>query len=193
MYFCPKCNYLFDISKSSNMTEDNRIIIKKAVDVFKKLESKEDLTNYKAEFKQEELTKNSKYKKLSEEERKILESIFEESSISGAEFRCKNCNFVEKINETVLLYQYETQTNNINIKTLEENELICSNPTLPRTHDYICKNVSCSTNKINSDTNKKETNKKNKKEESNKKEAVFYRDNNTFKVNYICCVCYYSW
>lgn len=179
MYFCPKCNYLFDISKASNQVtkEDNRIIIKKTIDVFKKLEAKEDLSNYKAGFKQDDLNKNSKYKKLSDEERMMINKLFEEISYAGAEFKCNNCNFIENINETIMLYQYETPQKNINIKTLEENELLCSNPILPRTHDYICKNISCTTNK-------------DKKKE---KEAIFYRDKDTLKINYICCICYHGW
>ena len=49
MYFCPKCNYLFDISKTTQQNnKDNRIIIKKIPEVFKKIESKEDFTKYKA-------------------------------------------------------------------------------------------------------------------------------------------------
>ena len=178
MYFCPNCNYIFDISKASNETSnnDNRIPIKKIPDVFKKLENKEDLSNHKAESKQDDITKNAKYKKLTDEERMIINKLFEETSITGAEFRCNNCNYIESINETVLLYKYETDLNKINIKTLEENELLCKNPILPRTHDYICKNINCSTIK-----NKEE------------REAVFFREKNSYKINYICCICYNSW
>jgi len=26
-----------------------------------------------------------------------------------------------------------------------------------------------------------------------KKEAVFHRDKNTYKINYICCICNHNW
>lgn len=178
MYFCPKCDYLFDITKSTNQeVKDNRVVIKRVVDMFKKLESNEDFTNYRAEFSYEDLVKNNKYKKLSDLEKSNINKLFEDISLTNAEFKCNNCNYIENINNTIILYKYETKQTQINIKTLEENELLCSNSTLPRTHDYICKNILC------------DTNTKNIKD----KEAVFYRDNNTFKINYICGVCFYSW
>jgi hypothetical protein len=104
-----------------------------------------------------------------------LNKLFEEITVSGAEFKCNNCNFKEQIDKTKMLYQYEVNQNKLNIKDLEENELTCRNPILPRTHDYICKNISCPTNTKNKT-----------------KEAVFYRNNDNYKVNYICCVCYYG-
>ena len=64
----------------------------------------------------------------------------------------------------------------------DENILFCANPMLPRTHDYICKNNLCPTNNKDNKINK---------------EAVFFRENKSFnksfKVNYICTVCYYNW
>jgi hypothetical protein len=178
MYFCPKCDYLFDITKATNQDiKDNRIVIKKVADVFKKVENNEDLTKYRAEFSFEDLNKNLKYKKLSDIDKQNINKLFEEVNLTNAEFKCNSCNFIENIDKTTLLYKYEVEHTILNTKTLEENELLCSNPILPRTHDYICKNILCDTNKGNTKT----------------KEAVFYRDNNTFKVNYICCICYYSW
>lgn len=178
MYFCPKCDYLFDITKSTNQeNKDTRTVIKKMVDMFKKLDSKEDFTNYRAEFSYEDLVKNSKYKKLSELEKININKLFEDVTLTNAEFKCNNCNYIENITKTVILYKYETKHTQINIKSLEENELLCSNSILPRTHDYICKNEFCETNK-NSKI---------------KKESVFYRENNSMKVNYICCICYFNW
>ena len=111
MYFCPKCHFSFDIGKTTNAVTENKELIKKSSDAFKKLEDNEDLSKYKADFKFEELIKNSKYKKI-----------------------------------------------------------------LPRTNYYICKNISCVTNLKNT-----------------KKEAVFFRELNSFKVNYICCICFNGW
>ena len=51
------------------------------------------------------------------------------------------------------------------IRTLEENEFICKDPILPRTHDYNCKNPNCITHK-----------------DKSKKESVFFKEKNSFRV-----------
>jgi hypothetical protein len=178
MYFCPNCSYLFDIAKSSKVSKeiDSRAIIKKIPDAFKKLEDNEDLSKYKAEFLKEEMAKNKKYQKLKEEDKIKMNQLFEEIVSSGAEFKCDNCSFSKQITETTLLYQINLEDKVIKIKSLEENELVSKDPLLPHTHDYTCKNPSCITHKNTS-----------------VKDAVFLRDKNTYKLNYICTVCYYNW
>jgi hypothetical protein len=62
MYFCPKCSYSFDISKSTHNTEttdtDDRQGISKVPELIKKIEMKEDLSmlnravNYMVFFKE---------------------------------------------------------------------------------------------------------------------------------------------
>jgi hypothetical protein len=176
MYFCPKCYYLFDIGKASGKDDDeSKELIKKVADALKKVD--EDLQNYKAEFKEEDLYKNAKYKKLNEEQKQNLSKLFEDKTVIGAEFKCNNCNFIKPIKDTVLLFQLEYTENLNKVKNLNENKLYCQNPILPRTHDYICKNTNCLTNK----------------DKKTKKESVFYRNKNSFKMTYICCVCYHSW
>jgi hypothetical protein len=177
MFFCPKCNYSFDISKASDneITEDTRVVLKRASDAFKKLEAGEDLNLYKADFKQDDLIKNVKYKKLSNDQKVLVNKLFEEITYIGVEFRCNNCNEVKTISETTLLYEYDINDTVDKIKTLDDNQLTTLNPILPRTHDYNCKNIDCLTN------TKKHT-----------KEAVFYRDKESYKINYICCVCFHN-
>jgi hypothetical protein len=177
MYFCPECNYSFDISKSSLSDGVDKIYLKKVADAFKIFESEGNFDNYKAEFKIEELEKNAKYKKLSEENKEKFNKLFQLNNLASAQFKCNNCNFIKEITESVLLYQYQVNNNTNKIKTLEENQLTALNPILPRTHDYICKNINCLTNK----------------DKKIKKEAVFFRDKDSYKINYICCVCYYNW
>ena len=106
MYFCPKCHFTFDIGKTNNNIIDNKELILKPIDIFKKLEEKEDFSKYKVEFKFEDLNKNIKYKKLSENEKNIINKLFEENINSGIEFKCNNCNFNKEITETILLYEY---------------------------------------------------------------------------------------
>jgi hypothetical protein len=178
MYFCPNCLYLFDISKSSKVSKDSdtRKPIKKLVDAFKKLEDNEDLSKYKAEFSKEEMAKNKKYQKIKDEEKIKMNQLFEEVVSSGAEFRCENCNYIKQITETTLLYQINTEDKITKLQNLEDNELLCSDPLLPHTHDYTCKNPSCITHK-----------------KPLLKDSVFYREKNSYKLNYVCCVCFYSW
>ena len=178
MYFCPNCSYLFDISKSSKISKsvDTRIGLDKTVDAFKKLEDKEDLGKYKALFLKEEMDKNKKYQKLNNDDKIKINQLFEEMVSSGAEFKCENCNFTKQIVETTLLYQINMEDKNVKIRSLEENELMCQDPILPHTHDYTCKNPSCITHKNTS-----------------LKNSIFFKEKNSYKVNYICAVCYYNW
>lgn len=180
MYFCSKCEYSLDIAKSSKMSKDaetdTRIILKKLNDAFKKFDENEDLSKYKAEFTREEMEKNKRYQKLKEDDKVKMNQLFDEIVSSGAEFKCENCNFSEQIIKTTLLYSVNMEDKMVKIKSLEENELECKNPLLPHTHDYTCKNPSCLTHKNNS-----------------LKDSVFFKEKNSNKPNYICCVCYYNW
>jgi hypothetical protein len=177
MYFCDKCFYLFDITKSSKITkEDTRKTIAKLNDALAKLEEGEDLSKYKAGFSKEEMAKNKKYQKLNDNDKIKLNQLFEEMVSSGAEFKCDNCNYTKQITETTLLYQTNMTDKVTVIKSLEENELTVKDPLLPHTHDYTCKNPSCATHK-----------------NPELKDSVFIREKGSYNLNYICCVCYYNW
>jgi len=177
MYFCPSCSYSFDIVKSSSSSvKDSRTEISKMAEAIKLFEEKEDMTKYVASFSRDETSKNKKYQKLDDKQKAVFNQIFDELTSSGAEFRCNNCNNVQQIKSTILLYNLNMEEKNTTTRTLEENEFICNDPILPRTHDYTCKNPNCITHK-----------------NSNNKEAVFFKEKNSFKVNYICTTCYFSW
>ena len=178
MYFCPNCSYLFDITKSSSSlkTEDTRTVLKKIQDLFKKFDDNEDLSKYKADFSRDELTKNKRYQKLLDNEKIKINQVFDEIIASGAEFFCENCNYKKPITETTLLYQIITQDKVVKLRTIEENKLLCHDPTYPHTHDYTCKNSNCETHK-----------------KPELKDSIFLRENNSYKLNYICCVCHYDW
>jgi hypothetical protein len=62
MYFCPKCHFSFDIGKSSSIIVDEKNVIKKTADIFKKIENNEDISNFKTDIKIDEIIKNAKYK-----------------------------------------------------------------------------------------------------------------------------------
>ena len=178
MYFCDNCGYSLEISKSSKVSKetDDRIIIDKLTDAIKKVEDNEEMTKYKSGFLREDMTKNKKYQKMSDGDKIRMNMLFEEIMSSGAEFTCNNCNLVKPIMETTLLYQINMEDNISEVKSLEENELTTKDPLLPHTHDYTCKNPSCITHK-----------------KPELKDSVFLRERGSFKLNYICCVCFYNW
>ena len=159
MYFCPSCSYSFDIVKSSSSSsKDTRTPIDKLAEALKKFENSEDLSKYVAKFNRDDTNKNKKYQKMTESEKAKFNQVFEELTSAGAEFKCNNCNNIEPIKKTVLLYNLNLEEKN-KMRTLEENEFICQDPILPRTHDYICKNPNCITHK-----------------QTNKKESVFFKE-----------------
>jgi hypothetical protein len=185
MHFCSNCSYLFDISKSSIVNDkkisrvqssDSETESLTLNDVFKKIEEKDDLTKYTVAFTKDELIKNKKYQKLTDENKQKLNTLFDENIYSGAEFKCNNCNNTKQINETTLLYEVNLDnTTNNKIKNMKENKLMCADQLLPHTQDYVCKNPECATHK-----------------NAKLKDAVFYKEKNSYNINYICTVCFYN-
>jgi hypothetical protein len=185
MHFCPNCSYLFDISKSSIVNDKKILQLQnsdsetKSItinDIFKKIEENEDLTKYTIAFTKDELIKNKKYQKLTDENKQKLNTLFDENIYSGAEFKCNNCNNTKQINETTLLYEVNLDnTTNNKIKNIKDNKLLCKDPLLPHTQDYICKNPECATHK-----------------NTKLRDAVFYKEKNSYNINYICTVCFYN-
>ena len=49
MYFCPHCNYSFDITKST--TADTKKILSTPEDVIKRFRANKDLNNYSVSFR----------------------------------------------------------------------------------------------------------------------------------------------
>ena len=66
MYFCPQCNYSFDISKLSS-TESKKIL-STPEDVIKRFRAGKDLSNYSVNFEKNELFKHKKIGKLSSDD-----------------------------------------------------------------------------------------------------------------------------
>ena len=177
MYFCPICEYILDISKSNIKDEESdHMNISNADDIFKLLSSNLDLSDYKPTISKDDIIKNKKYKKLSDKDKLSIDKLYDESISSGAEFKCPNCNYSKEITKTTLLYQITNDNKLTIIKDISENKLITMNPILPHTHDYTCKNIDCQTHK-----------------DASLKNSVFYKEKGSYKVNYICCICYYGW
>jgi len=182
MNYCPNCSYILDINKVGNVSKVNIKNIYKPSELFKLLDNDIELSYYKIQFPLEELYNSKKYTSLSEDKKAKLDSILSDNTNikHTAEFKCINCLYTSPILNTVLLYEDNTYSNLENTNTLAENKLLVNNPALPHTRDYICKNAKCPT--LNSS-----------KDNIVEKDAIFFKKTDTYKINYICCVCYYKW
>jgi hypothetical protein len=147
MYFCPKCNYSFDISKAivNESEPDSRKPLSDPVDALKRLKADKDMSKYIAEFTMEELEENKHYKKLDDIMKDKMKVLFEshQSQFGGIEFKCNNCNYHKKIKETIMLYQLNINSVYSVYRSIDDNKLLTVNPIYPRTKDYVCKNINC--------------------------------------------------
>ncbi len=175
MFLCPKCNYSYMISKSKSLGDD-KISITKVNQVFKILE--ENILAYRFDFPIDKLKKSKKFAKLSKENQtKLLDNFKNKKKIEiNTMFSCTNCSNMEPITTTVKLF--EIRKDKEATKRLEDFELefYINDPTLPRTADYNCKNPDCVTH----------VDKKNK-------EAIFFRNKDSYQLNYTCTVCSHLW
>ena len=175
MFLCPKCNYTFDIGK--NKKTENFIEIKKVNNVFSILDK--NLNAYELKFPQEKLKKSKKFQKLDKELQTKLLNMYKKkkSNVSiNANFVCTNCNYKEPITTSVKLYEIRKDKEIMKQMTDYELKFYIADPTYPKTKDYSCKNINCITHK-NKDL----------------KKAIFFKDHNSYQLNYICTVCSYTW
>tara|TARA_B100000424_G_C22863084_1_gene459871 strand:+ start:263 stop:808 length:546 start_codon:yes stop_codon:yes gene_type:complete len=177
VFFCPDCLYSLGISKSTTLDnyEDDRKIISSINDVLKLITKVEDFSDYKANFPKKDLLKNKKYQKLSVKDKNNLNMLFV-SKIYEADLNCSNCGYKKQINSTIKLYEFNVNDKANTIRSLEDNKLLCLDPTLPRTRDFTCKNSNCISHK-----------------DPSKKEAVFMKLPKSYNLTYVCNTCYYSW
>jgi hypothetical protein len=172
MEFCANCHYVYDLS---NILDDTSklITISQLLDILKK--NPKSLSKYSIKESREELEKNKDFNKIysknTENIKKLLNQLFNKSLIG---FKCNNCGNIKKIDTTFLLFK-EDRKKTSNKLDFDPNILI-KDPTLPRTKDYSCKNIKCSSTK-----------------NPEIKEAIFIRNKNTYNLTYICTVCNSSW
>ena len=176
VFFCPDCLYTLGISKSTNLdTEDDRKIVSNVADVLKLVTKANDISEYKANFPKKDLTKNKKYQKLSMKDKNNLNMLFT-SKIYEADLNCSNCGYKKQINNTIKLYEFNVSDKTNSVRSLEDNKLLCLDPTLPRTKDFTCKNSNCISHK-----------------DPKLKEAVFLKIPKSYNLTYVCTTCHYSW
>ena len=183
MFFCPNCNFLLDLTKSSNNSKVKQTTIKKVLDFIKSVLNNSDTSNFNLLFNEKDLVKGKDYKKLdSEKKKQVLDEykkIIKEkySKKSNIQLNCNKCGHKQPLKSGTVLFKGSSENNfneDLSIVSLRAND-----KTLPRTKDYVCPNKNC------------ETHKKSKLVE---KEAIFYRPiRNSYAIKYMCLSCKTIW
>tara|TARA_B110000879_G_scaffold208964_1_gene295620 strand:- start:397 stop:897 length:501 start_codon:yes stop_codon:yes gene_type:complete len=163
------------ITKNKNLS-DEKIEITKINQVFKILN--ENINAYRFNFSVNKLKKSKRFIKLSnEDQKKLLDNFDNNKNIEiNTMFSCTNCSNKEPITTTVKLF--EIRRDKELTKKLEPYEIdfYSKNPILPRTRDYECENSNCITHLGKGD-----------------KEAVFFRDKDSYQLKYVCTICSHIW
>lgn len=137
-------------------------------------------------FNISDLNKNQVFNKLTNEQKtlvinRILDKVPKQKqsktniySTKKSYFYCKSCGYNEKIPNKKFIFSRGNENKN---EILNYNFLnFINDNTLPRTKNYNCINISCSTHK-----------------NPEIKMAVFYRHKNSYNVRYICKICKGYW
>jgi hypothetical protein len=180
MFFCKNCNNSLDITKNNNVKKVEKTVID-TPDEFIKLYNKTNTQNYYLNFNENSLKLYLKIKNLSTEENtNIFNSFYKilnnQKDLSQFYLKCVNCNTHNVLQSGTVLYSINFSSTNTFDMTNEDIMIKCQEPILPRTSDYICPNAKCKSHTDN-----------------DSKEAVFYRNDKSFNLTYICCACYNQW
>lgn len=102
------------------------------------------------------------------EQCKNMYEITVDKSAKLALFKCNGCNLSKDIPKETLIYSKHENKSDI----VDYNPDLIYDDTLPNTRMYMCPNTDCTSHK-----------------NKDQKEAVFYRDVNSYGVKYICKAC----
>lgn len=204
MFFCSECDSIYDITKNKPAKQqtggDNDDYNNSPSDVSSATET-DNLTKLidniiagksptDAELKKytmDNLLANAVYKKLTSKNKDIVYNIFNDvvsttlkhdnnAKATQYYFICNNCGNNEPIKEQT---QLVTRSGNEKIQLYDDinkyKEIIHS-AALPITRAYVCPNDKCESHKDHA-----------------KREAVFFRQSNSFKIRMICRTCLESW
>jgi hypothetical protein len=181
MFFCQNCNNSLDITKNTNVKKIEKNVIN-THEEFIKLYNNKNTQNYYLNFNDNSLKLFLKKEDFSNEDyTNILNSFYtiinNQKDLSPFYLKCVNCNNTNTLQANTILYSISFINTNDSFDMTDEDLIIkCNDPILPRTSDYVCPNTKCKThNNIDS------------------KEAVFFRNDNSFNLTYICCACYNQW
>jgi len=204
MFYCKYCADSLEITKNANLeTEDRKKSInspKELFDIY--LEDSEYKKNkfinsdyqYSIVWSEDqindlnlsELITEHNLNKITVEELKTnlitlyRQIIKMQKNISQFYLSCTNCATTYFLEPGIVIDSINFEKSAI--INDEDVKIRTSDPTLPRTKDYICPNSKCLTNTKKSDKNI-----------LLEKEAVFYRSGKEFNIKYICCQCNTQW
>ena len=146
MFFCPKCEFSLDISKSVKNP------------LFTEIDEIDDFINrimnnnldgiIKLKFNKNDILKNDSFKKLDSNNSKVILNKYDSLIINNSfdtYFICNNCNYHTKITSGTKIFETSFKENKITDDSLL-NLRIMDN-TLPRTKDFICPNENCNSHK----------------------------------------------
>lgn len=193
MKYCPKCDNIMDISKTSpkliqeiNPTTVSTTTTDKSININIEQSTKIvnmylngiDITSEIVDISQ--LQKNSEFSKLKDKDKKELIKIIRlaEDDASTAYMICKNCSYSERLTKrTMVLNKMSTHSSNGIIVDQSRYKFMKDLNILPHTRDYICKNKSCKTHN-----------------DYKLKDAKWFRPiQNSYQTYYICCLCETVW
>jgi hypothetical protein len=196
MQFCPKCDNIMDIGKTSpkisfipeptslsattvteptttqNVADNDQII--KIINMFK---NGFDISNEKVDT--DILSKHKEFISLKDKDRKELIKTLKmvEDDSQTAYIICKNCSYSEKLIKRTLLLNKISKNSITEFDDLSKYKYMRYDNTLPHTRDYICKNKECKSNK-----------------DHTLKNAKWFRPNQSSYVTYyVCCECGTVW
>jgi hypothetical protein len=180
MFFCQNCNNSLDITKNTNVKKVDKIVIN-TPEEFIKSYNNTNTQNFYLNFNEDSLKLYLKKEDFSKEEyTNIFNSFYKilnnQKDLSQFYLKCVNCDTHNVLQSGTILYSINFSSTNIFDMTNEDIITKCQEPILPRTSDYICPNAKCKTHT-----------------DIDSKEAVFYRNDKSFNLTYICCVCYNQW
>ena len=167
--FCTNCNNILDIVKKIDIIKINNII-----ELIEKLLISS--INLDSNISYDTLIKSEEFKKLNDSNQELVKknyNLYKNLNNIGF-YKCFNCGYFKQItNGTSIINNTKSNVYNSDIIL----KLQSNNSILPRTRDYICPNSECKAN----DPKFKE------------REAVFYRNKNSYNLKYLCTVCTTEW
>jgi hypothetical protein len=192
MSFCKICSNLYNIGKAldSAVLQKGGKLSEDAI-IQNILDGQIINPSILQELKLDKLVKNTIYAKLSQVDKEYVYNLIahtheqpleekgkdtkEISDNNTVYYYCQKCGFSEKLQPQTLIFSNITDNTLRNVINDNYTNLKYDN-TLPRTRNYNCHNKKCETHK-----NKKI------------KEAVFYRQYNSYITSYVCTVCNTKW
>lgn len=185
--FCPECDSILDISKTTtkkiiNLDETPTSVSDENEDKIENLINKllveENIDKLMENIKIDKITSHESYKKLDKNKKQILSEKLDKYALTLVDnnmlsyYLCKSCSWSQKLKpETQILTKTggDSQTSYLNTNRYKNR---IHSRILPYTRNYICPNKECPGNT-----------------DPEKHEAVIYRINDTMRTMYTCCAC----